>query len=436
MGIAQNTSPYAPLGLVDPRDYGAVAGGSVDCTAALNAAMLAAGPGGTVYFPPGDWLFSGNVTCQPQVYLLGSGRGLNSLDFQRSVSGQPEQYTGGTRFLITGSPGVSSATATAFLTPASGTTVEGIAFFYPNQGIAPSVTAYPYTIGTPYFGSLGNYDDCSAYNVTIKGCVFANSYQAIRLWSCFPLTIEDCTIRAAKQGIWIDQCYDTSVVRRVMIIQVGLIDGIAENGTAYLIQNLIAYRFDRVDSLYLVDSMVFGCATGIYLGLSSQDTSGQSPWFNASNVVLDYCNIGIDVQSAAPHGINVNNASITTPPAGYVSYDPPDSIGIRLGSGANDNNGSFRIGSSYVSSAAGNEVQIASGSFQASACTFGSLGNAASGDNNSVVVTGGNASVVGCKFDDARPQMDFSGGGKAIFANNVTGSNGVSVTGVTASNCV
>ncbi len=422
MGVAGAGNSLTQLGIIDPRDYGARTDGVTDCTAALNAAMIAASPGKTIYFPPGNWHFAGNVTCQPDVTLLGSQRDLLGPQYTQYTP-PIDPTTTGTVFSITGGAGTTSASATAFLTPSIfATTIEGISFYYPNQGSfdAGNIVGYPYTIGSPYASPVGT---MQSYQVAIKDCCFINSYQAIRLWSAWPFTIRDCSISAAVNGIWIDQVQDTSIIDNVRVEPIGFLTPGGTAWYAYSQANLIAYRIGRVDSLILTNSMSFPPKIGVLVERSIHtDTVATRPWFLMSNCVIDLADICLDIQSVPSQGIRVTNCSMS------ALNGTPNCIGVRLGSDAGAEGGVFTLTNTQV--VASFPVRIAAGRSRYIGCTFGQ------GAGASILATGGDVAAIGCDFQDVQPQMTFSGGGKAIFANNTTASNGVSVTGVTASNCV
>lgn len=116
--------------------FNAVANGTTDNTAALQAALnkAAADGGGIVFLPPGKYKVSGNLTVPTGVELKGS------VDVSTTPTGPGsvlEVYEG------RGNP-----SASAFLKLAPGSGLRGVVFNYPEQRIAdmPAVQAYPYCI--------------------------------------------------------------------------------------------------------------------------------------------------------------------------------------------------------------------------------------------------------------------------------------------------
>jgi hypothetical protein len=312
-----------------------------------------------------------------------------------------------------------------------GTTVDGISFYYPNQGLPDdsSVVAYPYTIGT--YSDGPDWPHVS-YNVVIQNCTFINPYQAVRMTGGFPFNIDNCFFSPAINAVYVDVMKDTSFITRCHVEPVWFgsrsTGDISAASMAYALANLIAYQVFRADSLCISDSMCFVAKTGLSLQASATPESGlSSAWFLGNNMAFDICDIGIDAQSVAQQGAVINNVTITTAPTSA------NNIGIRVAHSATGP-GTLSVANSSICSQSGREIVVTGGRSRFTGCTFYSYGGAASGSSPSVAVTGGDVTVMGCDFADARPQMSFTGGGKAIFSNNTCGSNGVSVTGVTSSN--
>lgn len=79
---ATNTVSYNYKPFVDIRDYGAVTGGSVDCTTAIQTAVDAAGAmNGICYFPPGRWKITSSITISAPCHLLGAARNWSVNDY-------------------------------------------------------------------------------------------------------------------------------------------------------------------------------------------------------------------------------------------------------------------------------------------------------------------------------------------------------------------
>lgn len=151
-------SPHeAVVSMATPQDYGAVADGVTDCTAAFQSAMDAVygtgqRAGGVVYVPAGNYAFYGNIKIPTGVTLHGDWK-----DWTTGTGGAV-----GTIFKVyTTGP----ATGTPFLTMACPSGLKGVTIWYPNQS-ATNIQPYPFTITVP--------PDCTVQNV-----ILVNSYQGI-----------------------------------------------------------------------------------------------------------------------------------------------------------------------------------------------------------------------------------------------------------------
>ena len=159
-------------------DYGVDNTGKADCTAAVQKLIDACAgvgigsskrgdysnpAGGTVYFPAGQYLFTGQLFIPRGVTIRG--------DWKRPVEGQAIE---GTVFAVKPARGKGiTAPAYAFITMQPSTLVSNIAFWYPDQDPA-SIKKYPATVLYGQSGYWGN-DYCN-----VRHCTFVNSYIGIQ----------------------------------------------------------------------------------------------------------------------------------------------------------------------------------------------------------------------------------------------------------------
>ena len=141
-----------------PEEYGAVADGATDDSAAfqkaINAVYNSGGPGGgVVYVPAGNYAFYTNIVIPTGVTLHGDWT-----DWTKGSNG-----LAGTTFKVYFGAGQSNATP--FITMDRSASLKDVNIWYPNQD-PNNVVAYPFTIGLN--------DDCVVQNV-----VLVNSYQGI-----------------------------------------------------------------------------------------------------------------------------------------------------------------------------------------------------------------------------------------------------------------
>lgn len=146
------------VAITTPQQYGAVADGITDCTAAfqnaMNAVYNSGGPGGgTVYVPAGNYAFYTNLTIPTGVTLHGDWS-----DWTTSSAGAV-----GATFKVYFGDG--QPTNTPFITMNSSSALKGVNLWYPNQNAA-NIISYPYSI------QINN--DCVIQNVAL-----VNSYQGI-----------------------------------------------------------------------------------------------------------------------------------------------------------------------------------------------------------------------------------------------------------------
>jgi hypothetical protein len=146
--------------IISVKDFGAIGNGVNDDTAEINAA-LAAGAGGIVEFPEGNYLISGTLTVPKGTMMKGVG----TCDIR-------DPLAVGTNISIT-------HTATVGVLLGRGAGVDGINFWYPDQVTTSPPTAYGYTIeldnsDTAFEG--GNNAGSNIHNVVIH-----NAYNGINL---------------------------------------------------------------------------------------------------------------------------------------------------------------------------------------------------------------------------------------------------------------
>jgi F5/8 type C domain/Pectate lyase superfamily protein len=122
--------PGNPGNFYNITAYGAVSGGSTDCTTSIQNALNAASAagGGTVFVPSGYWLVAGTLTIPSGVYLRGISESVGCCDNRGSslfpTSGQ-------------GSPD-----GTACVTMSANSGIVGISFYYPNIATSRTIQ-YP-----------------------------------------------------------------------------------------------------------------------------------------------------------------------------------------------------------------------------------------------------------------------------------------------------
>ena len=173
-------------------DYGAQAGGEVDCTAALQAALDAAGKvGGIVLVPGGRYLVKGHLSIPDNVTLEGTWRA-------------PARSIGAGSALLA-VEGAGNPDGEPFITLHTNSTLRGIAIFYPEQANENPPKPYPWCV-------RGIGDDCSIINVLL-----VNPYQAVD-FGTYPAGrhyINGLYSQALYRGLFVDKCFDVGRVENV-----------------------------------------------------------------------------------------------------------------------------------------------------------------------------------------------------------------------------
>jgi pectate lyase-like protein len=206
-------------------EFGAHADGKTDDTEAFQKALnaAAAGGGGVVHVPTGNFLMMGHLDVPPNVTLEGIWHAppRGAVDLENGM---------GTTLLAVEGKGV--ADGTPFISLHTSSTLEGVTIFYPEQVKENPPHPYPWTVRTEG-------DNCSVLNVLI-----VNPYQALDMGTKFTGRhyVNGLYAQALYRGLFIDQCYDVGRIENVHfwpfwepLTKGPLFDFTLENGVAYTI---------------------------------------------------------------------------------------------------------------------------------------------------------------------------------------------------------
>ena len=239
---------------VNVLDHGALGDGVADDTAAIAAAITAAkAASGIVWFPRGKYrVTTGNIALS-KVSLIGVGSAPHAADYS----------TGGSVILIDGT------SDPAFLI-GDGVTIEGLAFFYPDQDdSATPPTVYPALFEGTYVVA------CLFRNVTVVNAYVAFHFSDDANGSIGDLRFEHCRIYGiskvfhfeggAPEIIDIADCFFSHGVYNLVTLADGnyyLRDWTAENG-AFIHIDVAGATNASVDGLKIANSFVYGYRYGI-----------------------------------------------------------------------------------------------------------------------------------------------------------------------------
>lgn len=262
------------------KAFGAKGDGETDDTAAINAAIAAIPTGefGVVYAPPGRYV-SAPFTLPKFVTLKGASEGLwGSVGIPSPA--YPPVY--GTDIPANQSLFIVTNTVSPFITVNTGSTVEGVAFLYPNQvaptALAPSV--YPATI-------QGNY---GAVDVTIRNIMFYNSYRGIDLDGCDRHHIEWVFGDPLLEGIRINRCHDASRIANIHFHDFMYATG--SNMGAWKLANGFGVRIKRSDAQMLNNIFVWKRNIGLLLDVDSVEGAS---FGTGSDLHFDGCTYSMQI---------------------------------------------------------------------------------------------------------------------------------------------
>ena len=281
-------------GVFRVQEFGAVADGQTDCTAAVQAALDAAVAhgGGIVYLPPGRYLVAGSLNVGVGVALVGANQA--PLDVE---------HLAGTVVMATG--GRDDENAPPLFRLGSASTVKGLTVWYPEQtptGIRP----YPWTF---ILTGLDN---------TVEHVTLINSYNGIwvgpegnvrhRIRSVY-----GCVLR---RGIFVDRTSDIGRIENVQFHchwwSSPATGGAWEPVFEYMWRNCEAFIFGRTDWEYVTNTFVFPVNIGYrFIQTESGACNGQF-----CGIGSDASQVCVQVDAIQPMGLLITNGQ-------FVAFNGP-----------------------------------------------------------------------------------------------------------------
>ncbi|HEX3940730.1 MAG TPA: glycosyl hydrolase family 28-related protein [Acidobacteriaceae bacterium] len=359
---------------VNVRNYRAAGDGKTDDTAAFQRAMDSVGKagGGTVYAPPGKYLFRGSLTVPGGVTLRGSYGCVPSHPGMRRAGGV-KSGDDGTALLVTGGKG--SEDGMPFLTLQSNSTVAGLVIYYPDQIVDSEPAPYPWCIAM------------QGVNPAVVDVELLNPYQGINTAGAARHNVRNVTGQPLRRGIFVDKIYD-----------IGRIENVHFNpwwsmGTPvyeWQFANGEAFTFGRSDWEYVFNTFCFG----YHIGYRFIQTPAGLCNGNFLGIGADDCNRAVLVEQSAPYGILITNGEFTA-----FHGDDPTMVEVLPA-----NKGVLRFSNTAFWGPCNQIAKIdGTGAVGFNDCTFVQWGK--EGNRAAVQAAGGSVLIRGCEFLQAKPHV-------------------------------
>jgi len=379
-------SPIVPAESQNVRTFGAAGDAATDDTAAFQRgldAVLKSG-GGTLYAPPGKYLFRGNLSIPPGVTLHGS-YGCVPSHVSSQKTAQPSVGEDGTALFVTAGRG--SEDGTAFLTLGTNSTVAGLSIYYPEQPTDAAPIAYPWTIVM------------RGKNPAVLDVELLNPYQGIDASQNERHNIRNVTGQPLRRGIWVDAIYDIGRIENVHF------NPWWSHGKVYEWQhaNGEAFIFGRSDWEYVLNTFAFGYRIGYkFVKTPTGECNG-----NFLGIGADDCNRAILVEQSAVYGLLIANGEFTS-----FYGDDPTQVEV-----LSANKGVVRIVNSAFWGPCNQIAKIdGTGVVGFSDCTFVQWGK--QGEVAAIQAASGSVMIRGCDFRQNKAHISL---GAAVSRAIITG---------------
>jgi len=384
-GAATHVHPES--GAENVRNFAAVGDGVTDDTAAFQRALDAVSHagGGTVYAPPGKYLFKGTLNIPDGVTLRGSYTCVPSHVGLRN-QGAVKPGDDGTALLVTAGKG--SEEGTPFLTLNTNSSVAGLTIYYPEQVTDAAPVPYPWTVVM------------RGKNPAIFDVELLNPYQGIDASKNERHNIRNITGQPIRRGIFVDAIYDIGRIENVHFNPWW-----SSHSAVYewQMQNGEAFIFGRADWEYVLNTFAFGYRIGYkFIATETGECNG-----NFLGIGADDCNRAVFVEQSAQYALLIANAEFT-------SFHGPDPTMVEVGSA---HHGVVRFSNSAFWGPCNQIAKIAgTGTVGFSDCTFVQWGK--EGDRAAIQAASGTVLIRGCEFRQNKQHISL---GEAVDRAVITG---------------
>jgi hypothetical protein len=367
------------------KDFGARGDGAGDETGAFQRALDSthSAGGGTVYAPPGHYLFRGVLNVPVGVTLRGSFSCVPSHTGMRD-HGQPKPGEDGTVLLATAGRGTEEGRP--FITLNTNSSLTGLTIYYPEQVIDAVPVAYPWTIAM------------RGKNPAAFDLELLNPYQGIDASRNERHNVRNICGQPLRRGILIDAIYD-----------IGRVENVHFNpwwnghGRVYQwqMENGEAFIFGRADWEYVLNTFCYGYRVGYkFVHTGTGECNG-----NFLGIGADDCNRAILVEQSAPYGLLIANGEFTS-----FKGDNPTMVEV-----LESNKGVVRFSNSAFWGPCNQIAQIAGqGTVGFSDCTFVEWQK----DRAAIQASAGSVLIRGCEFRQNQPHISL---GKDVDRAVITG---------------
>jgi hypothetical protein len=328
--------------------------------------------GGTIYAPPGRYLFRGTITIPDGVTLQGSFHCVPSHAGIRD-DGQPKPGDDGTALFVTAGRG--SEDGKPFLTLNTNSSVCGLTIYYPEQVTDDVPLAYSWTIAM------------RGKNPAVLDVELLNPYQGIDASKNERHNIRNVTGQPLRLGGWVDAIYD---IGRIENVHFNPWWNSHSKVYQWQTENSDAFIFGRADWEYVLNTFCFG----YHVSYRFVDTLTGSCNGNFLGIGADDCNRAILVEQCAAYGLLITNGEFT-------SFHGGDPTMIEV---LSTNKGVVRLSNSAFWGPCNQIAKIAgTGTVGFSDCTFVQWGSAA--DRAAIEASSGSVLLRGCEFLENKPHV-------------------------------
>ena len=356
-------------------DFGAVADGATDNTAAFQKALdeAAQARGGVVLVPTGRYSFAGRLTVPMEVVLRGVYAYSPAHTGIRNRSAEKPEY--GSVLLPRGNAG--NEGGLPFILLQSNASLQGVCIYYPDQKPeGPVPTPYPYAVAM-----RGN-------NPAIIDVELLNPYNAIDASQNQRALIRNVHGQPLHIGIFVDAIYDIGRIENVhwnpwWSMQKDLFEWQKSNGVAFI--------FGKSDWHYVLNTFCFGYNVGYkFIETKAGPTNG-----NFLGIGADDCRTSVLIEQSAPMGLLITNGE-------FVSIDGPDPTMVRV---AGTNTGTVRFSNCAFWGPCNRVADIdGKGTIGFGDCTFVNWSYHKE-DCYAIEAMGGSVLVRGCEFKEDKKQI-------------------------------